>query len=603
MLLTCALLCAATSAPDSLAVTAAGEIYRVDSATAAATLLNSIGLPTHCLARANDGRMWTLADTGGGVSRLLEIDPLDGSTSMLAPLNLGGVARGASFDADGSLFLLLRPVGGGSDRLARLDFATLALSDIGSTGLSTLEDLCVAPEGRIYAWDSGPGGANGAGLVKLSRTSGAALDLAPAGGSSDVLALAIDEVGELRGANFKLYSIDRASGVDQPISANTFISIEGFQYLAGMSRIDGALALERTGGLKRVNTSTGAVGPVFATLSGNLVASTYVPTTPPLGDYIVFRDVGASTEVLRVDPSTGAPLSLGTVAFDGVRAAYFFRFPTATELWVVTDGGPGQPDQRRKVIYPSLQSFVTLPLTGFEDVLSVSTDFTGRHFGIDQTHGLFRFDLTSLSVPADITPGATLLPSVTTMRHDPQGRLFAASGVLQRLGVMSESATTVGAAPLGDIIGLDFFSIGQTPAPSTYCTGSTNSLGCNARIVSTGAMHPSASEPSGFDIRGVEMLSDKQGLLFYGLNGRNAVPFSSGFLCVKSPLRRTGIQNSGGSGACTGSFSLDFNARVASGVDPALAPGVKVNCQYWSRDPAAPSTTHVTNALEFVLAP
>ncbi len=603
MFLACSLLCAAFPAQDALAVTALGDIYHVDSGSAAVALLNSTSLPMRCLARANDGSMWTLADSSGGVARLIQIDAQSGGASMLAVLDLGGVAHGASFDADGSLFVLVRPQIGGDDRLVRLDMTSFALSDIGATGLATLEDLCIAPEGRIYAWDSGPGGANGVGLVELSRANGAALDLALAGGSSDVLALAIDVVGELRGASFKLYSIDRASGIDQPISANTFINIEGIQYLAGMSRIDGALALERTGGLKRVNTSTGAVGPVFATLSGNLVASTYVPTTPPLGDYLVLRDVGASTEVLRVDPSTGAPFSLGTLAFGGVRAAYFFRFPTATELWFVTDGGPGQPDQRRKVIYPTFQSSLSLPLTGFEDVLSVSTDFTGRHFGVDQAQGLFRFDLTSLSVPADITPGATLLSGVTTMRHDPQGRLFAASGALQRLGVMSESATPVGAAPLGDIIGLDFFSIGRLPAPSTYCTGSTNSLGCSARIVSTGVLHPSASEPSGFDIRGVDMLSDKQGLLFYGLNGRNAVPFSSGFLCVKSPLRRTGIQNSGGSGSCTGSFSLDFNARVASGVDPALAPGVKVNCQYWSRDPAAPSTTHITNALEFVLAP
>ncbi len=603
MLIACSLLSLATVAYDGLAVTAAGDIYQLDSSSADVALLNSTGLPMHCLARANDGRMWSFADVGGGFARLIQIDSLSGGTSTFTSLDLGGVARGASFDADGALFVLVRPLGGGADRLARLDMTTLALSDIGSTGLASLEDLCIAPEGRVYAWDSGPGGLNGAGLVELSRVTGVAVDIAPAGGSSDVLALAVDEVGELRGANLKLYSIERSTGVDQPISVATPISIEGFQYFAGMSRIDGALALESAGDLRRINTTTGAAGPVFATLSGNLVATTFFPTSSVLGDYLVFRDLGATTEVLRVDPSTGAATSLAAIALDEVRAAYYYPFPGGSELWVVTDGGPGQPDRRRKLGYPSLLLLPEIQLAGFEDVVSVSVDFSRRHFGFDRARGFFRVDLTLLSMPEDITPGPTLLSGITTLRHDPQGRLFGAGSALQRVAVLAESASPVGSASLNNVIGLDFFAVAQLPAPTTYCTGSTNSLGCNTRLVGAGVMHPSASEPSGFELQGLDVLSGKQGLLFYGLSGRTLASFSSGFLCVKSPLRRTGVQNSGGTGACTGSFALDFNARIASGVDPALAAGVKVNCQYWSRDPAAASTTHITNGYEFYIAP
>lgn len=602
MLLTCALLCAATSAPDSLAVTAAGEIYRIDSATAAATLLSAIGLPTHCLARANDGRMWTLADTGGGVSRLLEVDPLDGSTSMLAPLNLGGVARGASFDADGSLFLLLRPVGGGSDRLAKLDLTTLTLSDIGSTGLSTLEDLCVAPEGRIYAWDSGTGGANGAGLVELSRTNGEVFDIAPAGGSSDVLALAVDEVGDLRGANVKLYSIDRASGVDQPISASTQISIEGFQYLSSMSRLDGALALERTGGLKRVNTSTGAVGPVFATLSGSVVAASFRPTGTAQGEYLVLRDLGSTTELLRVDPSTGAATSLAVYALDDVLGAYFYPLHTNT-LFVLVDGGPGQSDVRHAIQMSTLTLGPGAPITGFENVVGASFDFSLRPIGWDSVRGFFNFGINPVVVPEDLNLGAAALSNITALRHDPHGRLFASDGALQRLSVSTESAAPVGSAALGDLVSLDFLTLPTFPRPVTYCTGSLNSAGCGSQMSTGGPLHPSASERSGFLLLGLNQVAQKQGLLFYGVNGRNSVPFSSGFLCVAPPLRRTAIVNSGGTTGCTGQLSTDFNAWVASGADPALTAGAKVNCQFWSRDPAAPSSTNVTNGVEFYLAP
>jgi len=73
---------------------------------------------------------------------------------------------------------------------------------------------------------------------------------------------------------------------------------------------------------------------------------------------------------------------------------------------------------------------------------------------------------------------------------------------------------------------------------------------------------------------------------------------------VKSPLRRTPVQTSFGAGtSCGGFFEIDFNAFVAGGSDPALVASVVVDTQWWSRDPAAPSTTNLTNALEFGLAP
>jgi hypothetical protein len=189
------------------------------------------------------------------------------------------------------------------------------------------------------------------------------------------------------------------------------------------------------------------------------------------------------------------------------------------------------------------------------------------------------------------------------LRHDPQGRLFASDGALLRLGVLNESAAPVGAAALGDLVGLDFLTLPRLPRPATYCTSSTNSGGCISQVSTSGPLHPSASEPAGFEIVGLAQLAQKQGILFYGLSGRNGAPFSGGFLCVAPPLRRTGLLNSGGTTGCTGRFTLDFNAWTASGADPALVAGVKVNAQFWSRDPAAPSTTNVTNGLEFFLAP
>jgi hypothetical protein len=105
-----------------------------------------------------------------------------------------------------------------------------------------------------------------------------------------------------------------------------------------------------------------------------------------------------------------------------------------------------------------------------------------------------------------------------------------------------------------------------------------------------------------FTLAAQSVINNENGLLFFGVNGRTTFPFQGGTLCVLPPIRRTVIQNSGGNvGApdCSGSYSIDFNAVVRSGAFPDLVAGVLVNSQYWSRDPASPSTTGLTNAVEF----
>jgi len=141
-----------------------------------------------------------------------------------------------------------------------------------------------------------------------------------------------------------------------------------------------------------------------------------------------------------------------------------------------------------------------------------------------------------------------------------------------------------------------------TPPPEVYCTAKVNSLGCTPAIGWSG--FPSASPGIGFAIAASSELAQKFGLLFYGTSGPQAQPFQGGFLCVQAPTQRTAVQDSGGAaGSCSGSYSFEFNAWIAGGGDPALVAGAKVWSQYWSRDPASPSTTSLTDALEFTIAP
>ena len=140
--------------------------------------------------------------------------------------------------------------------------------------------------------------------------------------------------------------------------------------------------------------------------------------------------------------------------------------------------------------------------------------------------------------------------------------------------------------------------------PVTYCTAKVNSLGCTPVIGFSGA--PSASGAGPFDITATQVVSSKNGVFFYGLSGSSGTPFQGGWLCAQPPLKRTPVQSSGGSpppSDCSGTFVFDFNSWMQGGSDPNLATGVQVNGQYWYRDPASPSTTGLTNAIEFKVCP
>jgi Tol biopolymer transport system component len=140
--------------------------------------------------------------------------------------------------------------------------------------------------------------------------------------------------------------------------------------------------------------------------------------------------------------------------------------------------------------------------------------------------------------------------------------------------------------------------------PRIYCMPKTNSLGCMPAIAFSGSA--SASAGTGFDISASGVLGQKPGLLIYSLSGPSALVFQGGWLCVQAPLVRTPPQlSAGSSGTCSGAYTFDFNAWIASGADPALVAGQDVWAQYWSRDPgfAPPDSTGLTDALAFSIGP
>jgi hypothetical protein len=82
---------------------------------------------------------------------------------------------------------------------------------------------------------------------------------------------------------------------------------------------------------------------------------------------------------------------------------------------------------------------------------------------------------------------------------------------------------------------------------------------------------------------------------------------STSYLCVKAPTQRLGTQSSGGtSGACDGVLADDWNAYVAShpnALGQTFTGGETVWAQAWFRDPPAPKTTNLSDALVFQVGP
>ncbi len=136
-------------------------------------------------------------------------------------------------------------------------------------------------------------------------------------------------------------------------------------------------------------------------------------------------------------------------------------------------------------------------------------------------------------------------------------------------------------------------------APSTYCTAKLNSSLCLPAIAISSS--PSVSGATQCLITAANIQNNRSGVLFYGYQAA-IQPFQGGFLCVQTPLRRTPLQLSGvgmPGDVCGGRFSFDFNALIASGIDPALQlVGQTFAAQYWARDGQDPFGSSLTDAVQ-----
>jgi Tol biopolymer transport system component len=146
----------------------------------------------------------------------------------------------------------------------------------------------------------------------------------------------------------------------------------------------------------------------------------------------------------------------------------------------------------------------------------------------------------------------------------------------------------------------------QDPTPGLiYCAASPNVPGCKPLLSVQGTPSAGATSGHGIDVAGT--LNAQLGLFVYSTAGAAIQPFGPPWLCVGPPIRRIAAQQTGGAPPptldCSGALTLDFNAWIATGADPALVPGTGVWLQGWTRDPTSTFGALLSEALAFQVGP
>jgi hypothetical protein len=583
---------------DAVGLTTSGDLYRINTALDTKQLVGNCGFNgIFAMASAEDGALWTIAGVAPNPVRLVSIDRATGSGTVAATLPIDGSVRGMAFDVDGALRLVVRSNNVlVDDALVRLDMTNFSLSTVGSTTIRGIEGLCMTPEGKLYAWDASSNGATGLGLMQV-RSDGVALDVSAQSGDTQILALGINAFGDLAGLGRQVFTLDRVSGARTAITADLGLDFVGLEFVNAMTPFNGALAIESNGTVSRVNSLTGATRVIGAAGSFGFLGITSRSNS---FEFWAARSGGPLTEFWRIDPRNGA----GTLGFSaqiaGLRDLYSL---TSGVLEAVTEGGGANPDQLLQI--NTVSQTVTTPgtIAAQRTIEAACANPLNFRIAWDSQVGLVH--LLAGGQDIELTPGSGPGTPLTALAHDAFGRLFGVGDRLYRIHVPTGARTAIGPGTFPDFVGMTFFRTFVFPQVQTYCTAQTTSDGCTPFISQLFSYHsPSLSAGAGFNLRVSGVPRNKPGLFFYGVNGRAAAPFQGGFLCVQPPLRRTPVRTTSNPGApCGGFMVMDFNTHVANNFDAGLEVGTTVSVQAWTRDPAAPSTTNLSGAIEFVMCP
>ncbi len=526
-----------------------------------------------------------------------------------------------------------------STSLAQIQFVPLTTIDLDSTANPANPEY-IGTNPSAVAWDgadlviagfNGSGVASRSALVRVSNalstpTLGAAFGINAATPASRGYSGIAAQGGQVAAAydsgativnGIALYNSDGSLAWQIGTSAATNVrGMCGVDFDPGFGGVDfGLNYLEQGGGRRRLaNTATGAL--IYNSSNGAIINFTTVSTgwrdhvfNPANGDLYtrVNNDVGKHTRaggnsfspnVRIIDVTDASGVAGQNIEFLDTPTGDFLIYndrpstatvPLTTAVRIIDTSGVAQP-------YNLGPGFSAVNATGYYDFswdgandrLAI-LDFTNRKVYLFELCSGADGDFDGVLDCLDNCPSLAN-PSQADCDNDGVGDVCEIAG-----GAFDTNSNSIpDTCEFGVVI--------------PYCTAGLTSNGCVPALSASGA--PSAAALSGFTLSCSGLEGQRIALGFYGVNGPQAAPWgggSSSFNCVVSPIKRLPRINTGGTaGACDGAYSVDFLDYVANnpGVlgTPLTAGGV-FNAQVWFRDPAAPTSTNLSDALQWTMAP
>ena len=327
-----------------------------------------------------------------------------------------------------------------------------------------------------------------------------------------------------------------------------------------------------------IGTSLGAPSNSYGAASGS--AGTWNSFSPPFSGVALVDLLGDPTAATLTTSGVGGEFSQNNAGTSGDDEALMDDLEdigctpgVSTSTWTITGMAEGDYD-----VY--VYAWAPDDRTGFSTDISVAGGALGT-----QTSGAFAWG------GAHVQGGTYVVDTVNV----------ASDG-----GSISVTATTN--TGCGSVNGIQ---IVPYAAPScgtsvNYCTPGLSANWCQPTLSSAGVA--SASATTGFVVSAISVEGNKDGLYFFGTNGRQANSWGSGtsFQCVAPPVKRAGLLlGNGTNGGCDGVFNQDLNARWASQPLQNPGAGAVVQLQLWYRDPQNTSnqTTSLSDAIEFTMCP
>ncbi len=325
--------------------------------------------------------------------------------------------------------------------------------------------------------------------------------------------------------------------------------------------------------------------------------------------YFIDQNIESQRDFLRqLHPATGETVIVGATGYSyGFAAVSLTKDPTTGQFYATFASGLFAIDKNT-----GKASFIGR-MDNLTAITAIAIDSAGQAFAVSATWTafpkprLFRLDLTTAVLTLIGELPLRLSSDFDSLAFDLKNRLWGqvlnfSNPTFSKIYIIDVNTLEI-SIPFTHSFTAGGLAFGPAPRVDSYCTGKLNSAGCVPTVVANG--HPSASAPSGFSIGVRGMLDGHLGILMHGTNGKAALPFQGGLLCLAPPLGRAMASSSGAPGPdpCSTGAVIDFNT-VLFGHFPQPA-GTVVQCQWWGRDPGlvGPDDSQLSNALEFTLMP